>query len=324
MLQFFFNQLDPAADIMGPVPQSATISSTGLLLVIVFDEAATHVAVPTLVMDGGAVTAAYLSGSGTTEIRYVLSRAIEYGQEGTVFLAPSAVRDALNNGNISYTGAITNESYYRPFPTDSNPENRTREFSNICSIGPRAYVITGYLCERLKTHFLNSAKAVEEPSFQDTLWSTGISTDINIEPITRWKPHATDLRLSILVRRNAQQFSRIGIGDGALGGQTLQGEASHARMGQGSHTLFCAASEAAEAERLAVEVKLHLEHFADVIRQELLLVRFEVVSLDQIGVLHENEEYFVTPVTVTYNYVESWRVVEQAPPIKKIRMSFLT
>lgn len=101
-------------DTTAPTVASVAINATGTQLVITLDEATTRTAgTPTISLTGGDITAAYASGSGTTVLRFNLSRTAYAGQTGDASCTLSAGQwtDAAGNSVASWGPvAITNAS----------------------------------------------------------------------------------------------------------------------------------------------------------------------------------------------------------------------
>jgi hypothetical protein len=92
----------------------------------------------------------------------------------------------------------------------------------------------------------------------------------------------------------------------------------------GSHTLFClGARSGAQAEALATEVRKEMAEFGPAILRTFCLHRFGVVEVGPISELEESTENFVVPVTVGWAFVERWQLLQQAPRLKRISLSYL-
>jgi hypothetical protein len=80
----------------------------------------------------------------------------------------------------------------------------------------------------------------------------------------------------------------------------------------------------AQAESLATEVRREMTEFGPAIRDTFCLLRFQVVEVGAISELEESTENFVVPVTVGWACQESWQLMQQAPRLKRISLSYLT
>jgi len=201
-----------------------------------------------------------------------------------------------------------------PQPIDPNKP------SNWCSIAPRPHLMTGFFREWFINHFAN-ADNIEAKELRGKLWKAVPSTDIVVESITQWRPDLTQKRPAIIIKRNDWQVNRVSIRDEIHGKINWDGSKEYAVMISGSHTLFCLAGKGAEAEILAGEVYRDLMQFAPVIRDELALIKFVVVSVGSLFELEEAREIYGVPVTVSYVAGESWKLIPQAPVLKSIVLS---
>ncbi len=104
-------------DVTAPTVTSATINTAGTTITFALDESVVFGAGGnggfTLSLSGGAVTATYSSGSGTTSLVYSLSRTVYSGETGThSYTQPgNGVEDGAGNDLATYSGAtVTNNS----------------------------------------------------------------------------------------------------------------------------------------------------------------------------------------------------------------------
>lgn len=211
------------------------------------------------------------------------------------------------------------------FPAGSTPENRVGKVSSLCSYGMRPHVMTGLLRQLLITHFAD-ADNVDEPRVRRQVQDLGawrpVDNGLNaggilIESITRWAPNTADKRPAVLIKRNAWQWQRQGIGD--LSGQNdYTGANSYAGLWAGSHTLFCLAATGSENEYLAAEVVRFLGHFSPMIRDQMDLHKFIVSEVGGAGEVQEVVQGYAVPVTVSYMAEEAWTLQPYAPRLKRI------
>jgi hypothetical protein len=180
--------------------------------------------------------------------------------------------------------------------------------------------MTGFFREWFINHFAN-ADNIEAKELRGKLWKAVPSTDIVVESITQWRPDLTQKRPAIIIKRNDWQVNRVTIRDELHGKINWDGSKDYAVMVSGSHTLFCIAGKGTEAEILAGEVYRDLMQFAPVIRDELALIKFVVVSVGSLFELEEAKETYGVPVTVSYVAGESWKIIPQAPVLKSIVLS---
>lgn len=112
-----YSGIASGADVSPPTVGSATINTAGTTITISLNEPVTFGAGGnggfTLTLTGGAVTATYSSGSGSSLLVYSLSRTVEYDETGThAYTQPgNGVEDLAGNDLATYSGAtITNNS----------------------------------------------------------------------------------------------------------------------------------------------------------------------------------------------------------------------
>lgn len=192
--------------------------------------------------------------------------------------------------------------------------------SSLCSLLTRPLILTGILRDILTRQFV-SANYIEEPSLKHLLWKDSEDSGILIESFHRWTPAMTSSRPGIIIKRDACQNSRRGVGDRRGPGAT--GFDHYATFWTGSHTLFCLGNHGAETEILACEVQRHLTQFSDVIARTLNLKRFQVLQVGAVSLLEESSQNFVVPVTIGYTYEESWVVRPQVPTLSAVSLSML-
>jgi len=207
-------------------------------------------------------------------------------------------------------------------PEQGYPQFVGTEISNLCSVLARPAILTGMFRDVLVRHFATET-SIEQPELRALIWQPDPTTGILIESITRWNPQQTQQRPAVVIKRQGYRNTRIG-----LGGERWQlppadrhGHPHYTTVWTGSHTLFCIAQAANQAELLATEVQRELHQFAQLILQEALLLRFGVVEVGEIAQLEEARDAFVVPVTAGYAYEESWTVRQQAPTLKRVSLS---
>lgn len=192
------------------------------------------------------------------------------------------------------------------------------------SIAPAAHH-DGLLRDRLIRHF-HQQETIEQPELKHLIWQNNIATSkILIESVYRWKPQDTESRPAILIKRNAYQNFRAGVGDRHQGPPAdRRGDPHYTTFWLGSHTLFCVGGTGAQAELLTSEVVRELSQFGPLVRKELRLHQFRVMEVGEISKLEEAEENFVSPVTVGYAYADNWTLLQQAPPLRIVSLSLIT
>lgn len=87
-----------------PILVSARVSTFGMRLSLAFNQPVTGDTPPILAMSGGAVTATYLSGSGTSTLVFELSRTVETSETGTLSIAADDYEAVAGWLNLSQSG----------------------------------------------------------------------------------------------------------------------------------------------------------------------------------------------------------------------------
>jgi len=203
------------------------------------------------------------------------------------------------------------------------PQYIGTHFSAICSLMPRALLLTGVFRDLLTRHF-SSRDYIETPELQRLIWQRGEQTNILIEVIHRWVPVLTEKRAAVIIKRNTYANRRLGIGDRLqMPLADMSGDPHYSTFWVGSHTLFCLGGSGAQAELLATEVQREMTGFGPVIQRTLRLHRFSVTEVGAIAELEEATENFVVPVTVGYAYEQNWLIRQQAPTLRSVSLSTL-
>jgi hypothetical protein len=197
------------------------------------------------------------------------------------------------------------------------------DLSSLCSLLNRPLILTGVFRDILARHFAD-AGYIEEPDLKHLIWKSGEDTNILIESIHRWRPELTEHRPAVIIKRNAYQNVRKGIGDMRQGPPADgQGHPHYVTFWTGSHTLFCIGGTGAQAELLGTEVQRELTEFGPEIARALGLTRFNVTQVGAVAELEEAQENFTVPVTVGYTYEERWRLRKQAPLLHSVSLSMI-
>jgi hypothetical protein len=205
--------------------------------------------------------------------------------------------------------------------SDTVPEDRVTRYSSLCSIMPAPIVITGYLVTRLREHFAEASQIVDPTFRRKAIWLDTKATGIQIEPFLTWKPELTEKRPAVIIRRNDWSTRRIGIDDRQMGLVTLDGTERYSVLLLGSTTLFCIAGNGNEAERLGAEVYEEIMQFAPIIRAELGLMRFQLMSVGAAFKVKEATANYAVPLTVAYAFEECWNIRQHAPKLKTISLT---
>jgi len=179
----------------------------------------------------------------------------------------------------------------------------------------RLYV-TGLLLELARLLFSEAeVRHTLHPDLKEFYWAESFDPDIEkakyqvlIESACSWTPDRAMGRPAILVKANAWEESRMGIGDSAYTSPS-SGDKRKSRFISGTHTFFCIGTTEPQTELLAREVSLYLSQFAELIQKESCFHRFEVVQLAEINILEESDQHFVIPVVVAYQLESSWKLM---------------
>ena len=197
------------------------------------------------------------------------------------------------------------------------------DVSSLCSLIPNGLLLTGIFRDILSRHFIDAGR-IEDPDLRHLIWKEGVQTGILIESAHRWLATNVEQTPAIVVKRNSTSRVFRGIGDRRQG-QPVDNEGNPHYLGLwvGSHTLFCIGGNGPQAELLAHEVARHLGWFAPVIRDSLRLKRLQVLQIGAVSILEENQQNFVTPVTIGYGYEEAWIIRQNAPRLRNISASMI-
>lgn len=190
--------------------------------------------------------------------------------------------------------------------------------NSLCSTGWSAYLLTGFLVDFLVRHFASPLN-VETPDLRSLVWSPGDRTGILIEEESRWRPQTTEKRPAVIVKRNAYRSVRLGRANLA-GYNNGTGSRFYAKLWSGSHTLFCLHRSGAGADLLATEVVNEVGRFAHALQGALGLHYLEVVEVGPASEVEEATESRAVPVTVGWVYEDTWEVVEEAPPLRRVSL----
>jgi hypothetical protein len=195
--------------------------------------------------------------------------------------------------------------------------------SSLCSLLPRAISLSGVFRDILTRHFLTANK-IENPMLRDVIWKNAPDTGILIESVHNWQPATTERRPAVIIKRNAYQNMRRGLGDRRMGPHAdREGFEHFVTYWTGSHTLFCLGGSGAQADILSAEVQRHLTQFTDPISVSLQLLRFQVLQGGPVAEVEEAQENFVVPITVGYTYEERCVIRPQVPLLTNISTSMI-
>ena len=207
--------------------------------------------------------------------------------------------------------AHTQSPYYEP--------------DSLCENGWQPLLLTGMFRDMLIRHF-STKESIRANDLKQFIWKEDASSGIVIESVYRWRGDLVEKRPAILVKRNAYRQSRLGINDSIIGvgasGSLYKNERGaihlHTVNWVGSHTIFCIHGTGASCEILASEVVDELTMFSPAIRQQLLLMDFQVTEVGAISELEEASENYVIPVTVGWVYNKTWELFEDSLPLREV------
>lgn len=209
---------------------------------------------------------------------------------------------------------------------DPNQFYRTREDA-IAALGMVPYLLNAYLVQLLRRLFSNPGSLELGNVMGSDLRSLAYSARaedarIDIVPIHLWKPDTTGLRPALTVKRNAYTPALATLNAERIGGEVPpDGAESFEQIWAGSHTVF-AIGGPDQAELLACEVLRYLAAFANLIRQELRILRFGCAQLGDGFEVKEFRQNYAVPVTVAVGCSHRWTQVMQAPLLKTVEADF--
>ena len=183
-----------------------------------------------------------------------------------------------------------------------------------CHPGWRPLLLTGLFRGLMTHHF--TAPNIENPDLRTAIWREDVSSGILIESVYRWRGDMVEKRPAILIKRNAYQNVKLGIGN--LAGTDGQGNQRFATMWVGSHTLFCIHGTGASCEILATEAQRELTQFGPATIQAFNLFKFQVLEVGTISELEEAKQNFVVPITIGWAYEEVWTLRDNALPLRSV------
>ncbi len=219
---------------------------------------------------------------------------------------------------------MTFPSVPEPPTLDPQPRFAGVNLAQLWSYLPNGRLLTGMLRDHFSRHFTAEAAGAVHPQLSHLLWSETDRGNILIESSLRWRPTMVEVRPAIIIKRNAQTNTRMGVGDRLQGNASdRQGNAHFATYWVGSHTLFCIGG-GEQAEVLSIEVQAELTQFGPQIQEFTGLKRWQVTEIGAVGILEEHHESFVVPVTVGYAYEEKWAIRQEAPRLNAIELATVT
>lgn len=131
---------------------------------------------------------------------------------------------------------------------------------------------------------------------------------------------------SLLVKREPFYSERISMLDRSLVGMNSEGVYEGTEMQVnvvGAHTIICRGKSGGEADLLAQEIYFRFLHYQQVIKKDFQLGNFQAKSVDAIRQrTDEATSTFYTVVRLEWAYVYRWRVIPEAPILKRIGFEY--
>jgi len=147
-----------------------------------------------------------------------------------------------------------------------------------------------------------------------------------IKPSWSQSQEAVQQTPSLLVKREPFQSDRISMLDRSLVGRNKQGVYEGTMMQvniMGAHTIICRGKSGGEADLLAQEIYFRFLHYQQIIKRDFQLGHFQAKSVDEIRQrTDEATTTFYTVVRLDWAYVYRWRVIPEAPILKRIGFEY--
>jgi hypothetical protein len=206
--------------------------------------------------------------------------------------------------------------------------------TSLCTSQHLANVMTGMFTRACQAHFSNidnlafgDNTETGKQMLEDYIWTPDTATTkIQIQPVWMYNPQDIQRRPAIYVKRAKWKWTKIAINDGMTVGAVRGSDGKviqvrgdyHVKQCDGAHVVFCVGRSGAEAELLGQEVCEYFMSFAPVLRGEMKLHYLEVSETDDIKMLDEDVERFAVPVILSYTFMRSWRLQQEAPWLKTL------
>jgi hypothetical protein len=217
----------------------------------------------------------------------------------------------------------------------------TEQISSICTTQHPATIMTGIIVRLLREHFsdagnlefngtnefANAEKTEATKQLEKYIWTADNTTNgIQIQPVWLYNTEDIQRRPALYVKRGEWKPEKIAINSGMTVGSrkgtdgnplSVRGE-YHTTLVTGSHSIFSVARTGDEAELLGQEVFEFFLQLAPLLRQELGLLKLEVVGCGEVVKLEEFTNHFAVPVSIGYAFARAWRLEKVAPWLKAI------
>lgn len=189
------------------------------------------------------------------------------------------------------------------------------------------YILTNFFVQFTRAHF-SEPKDIINDRYKEYIWTPDVeSSKILIEPSFKVNTKNTQHRPAILFKREQVQVMPIGLGQGKHQshfepkGDKMEGRnkgMDFTTIIPGSHTILCIGQSGGEADELGLEVFFKYLEYGWVLKKEANLGKFMVTGISPAKKLDENQENWLTAITLNWAYDYSWTLFQEAPILKKI------
>lgn len=149
---------------------------------------------------------------------------------------------------------------------------------------------------------------------------------LSIKPSWSQSQDAVQQTPSLLVKREPFYSDRISMLDRSLAGLNQAGVYEGTEMQVniiGAHTIICRGKSGGEADLLAQEIYFRFLHYQQIIKKDFQLGNFQAKSVDEIKPKKDDPTTtFYTVVRLDWAYVYRWRVIPEAPILKRIGFEY--
>lgn len=147
-----------------------------------------------------------------------------------------------------------------------------------------------------------------------------------IKPSWSQSQEAAQQTPSLLVKREPFYADRVSMLDRSLVGLNQAGVYEGTEMNVnviGAHTIICRGKSGGEADLLAQEIYFRFLHYMQIIKKDFQLGNFFPKSVDEVRQrTDEATSTFYTVVRLEWAYVYRWRVIPEAPILKRIGFEY--
>jgi hypothetical protein len=189
------------------------------------------------------------------------------------------------------------------------------------------YILTNFFVQFTRSHFADPKNIVND-RYKEYLWSPNVEdSKLLIEPSFKVNLKNTQQRPAILIRREGVTVMPIGLGQGQHQshfeptGSRLEGRhkgVDYTTLIHGAHSIMCLGQSGGEADELGFEVFFKYLQYGGVLKKETNVGKFIVSGITPVRKLDENQENWVTVITLNWTYDYSWTLYQEAPILKKI------